>query len=118
MVYLQFIEIKFSLRVRKTCDKCCYNCILKFILTFFIQIISHHGKAEWGSAKPPLVREAEILHFIDLIDAKMNMLNQALAKTNKGEFTERIFALDNRSFYKPTFDQCCLINEYNHKTRK
>lgn len=67
-------------------------------------VLSHHGKAEWGSAKPPLVREAEILHFIDLIDAKMNMLNQALAKTNKGEFTERIFALDNRSFYKPTFD--------------
>jgi len=67
-------------------------------------VLSHHGKAEWGSAKPPLVREAEILHFIDLIDAKMNMLNQALSKTDKGEFTERIFALDNRSFYKPTFD--------------
>ncbi len=67
-------------------------------------VLSHHGKAEWGSAKPPLVREAELLHFIDLIDAKMNMLNQALGKTDKGEYTERLFALDNRSFYKPTFD--------------
>ncbi len=28
-------------------------------------ILSHHGKAEWGSPKPPMVKEAEILHYID-----------------------------------------------------
>jgi len=67
-------------------------------------VLSHHGKAEWGSAKPPLVREAEILHLIDLMDAKMNMLNSALNKTKPGEFTERLFAMDYRSFYKPTFE--------------
>lgn len=68
-------------------------------------VLSHHGKAEWGSPKPPLVREAEILHFIDMIDAKMNMLNRALEKVKPGEFTERLFALDNRSFYKPLFEE-------------
>ncbi|MFD2208418.1 3'-5' exoribonuclease YhaM [Virgibacillus halophilus] len=67
-------------------------------------VLSHHGKAEWGSPKPPLVREAEILHFIDLIDAKMNMLNRALKNVRPGEFTERLFAMDNRSFYKPLFE--------------
>lgn len=67
-------------------------------------VLSHHGKAEWGSPTPPLVREAELLHFIDLIDAKMNMLNRALAKVKPGEFTERLFAMDNRSFYKPSFE--------------
>ncbi len=67
-------------------------------------VLSHHGKAEWGSAKPPLVREAEILHLIDLIDAKMNMLNRALDKTKPGEFTERLFAMDHRTFYKPLFE--------------
>jgi len=67
-------------------------------------VLSHHGKAEWGSPKPPLVREAEILHYIDLIDAKMNMLNRALDKVKPGEFTPKLFALDNRSFYKPTFE--------------
>jgi 3'-5' exoribonuclease len=67
-------------------------------------ILSHHGKGEWGSPKVPLVREAELLHLIDLIDAKMNMLNRTLQKTKPGEFTERIFAMDNRSFYKPTFE--------------
>ncbi|KUP07943.1 3'-5' exonuclease [Bacillus coahuilensis m2-6] len=64
-------------------------------------VLSHHGKAEWGSPKPPMLREAEILHYIDNIDAKMNMLDRALERTKPGEFTERVFALDNRSFYKP-----------------
>ena len=66
-------------------------------------VLSHHGKAEWGSPKPPLVREAEVLHYIDNIDAKINMMDRALEKVKPGEFTERVFALDNRSFYKPTF---------------
>lgn len=68
-------------------------------------VLSHHSKAEWGSPKPPLVREAEILHYIDNIDAKMNMMDRALGKVKPGEFTERIYPLDNRSFYKPVFEQ-------------
>ncbi|MDQ0268945.1 3'-5' exoribonuclease YhaM [Cytobacillus purgationiresistens] len=66
-------------------------------------VLSHHGKAEWGSPKPPLIKEAEILHYIDNLDAKMNMLDRALERVKPGDFTERVFALDNRSFYKPTF---------------
>lgn len=66
-------------------------------------VLSHHGKAEWGSPKPPMVREAEVLHYIDNMDAKINMMDRALEKVKPGEFTERVFALDNRSFYKPTF---------------
>ncbi|WP_413059344.1 3'-5' exoribonuclease YhaM [Sporosarcina sp. 179-K 3D1 HS] len=67
-------------------------------------VLSHHGKEEWGSPKRPMLKEAEILHYIDNIDAKMNMLDRALGKTEPGEFSERIFPLDNRSFYKPTFE--------------
>ncbi|MBM7608707.1 3'-5' exoribonuclease YhaM [Ureibacillus composti] len=67
-------------------------------------VLSHHGKEEWGSPKKPMIQEAEILHYIDNVDAKMNMLTRALSKTKPGEFTERLFALDNRSFYKPTFE--------------
>jgi len=66
-------------------------------------VLSHHGKAEWGSPKPPLVKEAEILHYIDNLDAKMMMLDRTLERVKPGEFTERVFALDNRSFYKPSF---------------
>ena len=67
-------------------------------------VLSHHGKEEWGSPKRPMLKEAEMLHYIDNIDAKMNMLDRALGKTNAGEFSERIFPMDNRSFYKPTFE--------------
>lgn len=67
-------------------------------------VLSHHGKEEWGSPKRPMLKEAEMLHYIDNIDAKMNMLNRALQQAKPGEFTERIFPLDNRSFYKPTFE--------------
>lgn len=67
-------------------------------------VLAHHGKPEWGSAKAPMVKEAEILHLIDLIDAKMNMLDRALDKTSPGEFTERLFTFDHRSFYKPTIE--------------
>jgi 3'-5' exoribonuclease len=68
-------------------------------------VLSHHGKPEWGSPKPPMIKEAEVLHYIDNLDAKMNMLDRALSRVKPGEFTERVFALDNRSFYKPTFHQ-------------
>jgi len=66
-------------------------------------VLSHHGKAEWGSPKAPLIKEAEILHYIDNLDAKMNMLDRALERVQPGEFSERIFPLENRSFYKPSF---------------
>ncbi len=68
-------------------------------------VLSHHGKAEWGSPKPPLIKEAEVLHYIDNLDAKINMLDRALNRVKPGEYTERIFALDHRSFYKPTFHE-------------
>ncbi|KAB7664128.1 3'-5' exoribonuclease YhaM [Bacillus sp. B1-b2] len=66
-------------------------------------VLSHHGKAEWGSPKAPLIKEAEIIHYIDNLDAKMNMLDRVIERVKPGEFTERVFALENRSFYKPTF---------------
>ncbi|PTG31781.1 3'-5' exoribonuclease YhaM [Staphylococcus chromogenes] len=64
-------------------------------------ILSHHGKLEYGSPKLPHVKEAEILHFIDNIDARMNMFDKAFKKIEKGQFTERIFGLENKQFYKP-----------------
>lgn len=68
-------------------------------------VLSHHSKGEWGSPKAPLVREAEILHMIDNIDAKMNMLDRALERVKPGEFSGKVYAMDNRSFYKPTFSE-------------
>lgn len=67
-------------------------------------VLSHHARPEWGSPKPPLIKEAVILHMLDNLDAKMNTATRALMKTKPGEFTERLFALDNHSLYRPSFD--------------
>ncbi len=67
-------------------------------------ILSHHEHPEWGSPKPPMFKEAEILHILDDMDAKINIMTRAVRKTRPGEFSERIFAMDNRSLYRPSFD--------------
>ena len=62
-------------------------------------IIAHHGKLEWGSPKEPMIIEAELLHYLDVVSAKMTALEVALKKCEVGEMTERIPMLDNRRFY-------------------
>lgn len=64
-------------------------------------ILSHHGQLEYGSPVRPRIMEAEIIHMIDNIDANMMMMTTALNRVNEGEMTNCIFAMDNRSFYKP-----------------
>ncbi len=64
-------------------------------------ILSHHGKPEFGSAVEPMTREALALSMIDDFDAKMNMIDRALDATKPGGWTERLFAFDGRSFYRP-----------------
>jgi 3'-5' exoribonuclease len=61
-------------------------------------ILSHHGCLEYGSPVVPLTVEAFILSFIDDLDAKINMVRQAIRDdTGDGEFTayhtrlERVF---------------------------
>lgn len=63
-------------------------------------ILSHHGQYEYGSPVLPLVPEAEMLSYIDNIDARMNIMEKAFAQTNAGDFTPKMFALENRSIYK------------------
>lgn len=70
------------------------------ILLLKHEILSHHGKYEFGSPVLPLTLEAEALHFIDDLDAKFTMINKELAQIDEGEFTSKLFALDSRAFYK------------------
>lgn len=63
-------------------------------------ILSHHGVYEYGSPVLPMIPEAEMLYLIDNIDARMNTMEKALKQAQPGEFTQRIFALENRSLYK------------------
>ena len=65
-------------------------------------MISHHYEPEFGSPKKPLFPEAEMLHYLDMIDAKMFDMQEALEKTEPGCFSDRVWTLDNRTLYKVT----------------
>lgn len=65
--------------------------------------LSHHYEPEWGSPKKPLFPEAEMLHYLDMVDAKMFDFEDNLRDVAEGEFTDKIFSLDNRKLYKRTF---------------
>jgi len=64
-------------------------------------ILSHHGKNEYGSPVLPQIREAEMIYLIDNIDARMQMFDKAIDTIDFGEYSKRVFALDNRMIYKP-----------------
>ncbi len=63
-------------------------------------ILSHHYEADFGSPKKPLFPEAELLHYLDIVDARMYDMEEVLNKTPAGEFSERNWVLENRKLYK------------------
>lgn len=64
-------------------------------------VLAHHGLLEYGSPVRPRIMEAEILHQIDNLDASMQMMLTSIRQKQPGEYTDRIFGMDNRSFYIP-----------------
>lgn len=64
-------------------------------------ILSHHGLLEYGSPERPKILEAEILHHLDELDATIVMIQGATKNIEPGQFSDRVFGLDNRRFYKP-----------------
>lgn len=64
-------------------------------------VLSHHYEPEFGSPKRPLFPEAEVLHYLDILDARMFDMQAALAATEPGSFSDRVWTLDNRKLYKP-----------------
>ncbi len=68
-------------------------------------VLSHHYEPEFGSPKKPMTPEAELLHFLDIIDARMFDFEHALEGIEPGRFTDKIWLLDNRNLYKITDEQ-------------
>lgn len=63
-------------------------------------IISHHYEPEFGSPKRPMFLEAELLHYLDIMDARIFDIQEALAGVSKGNFSDKIWTLENRRLYK------------------
>lgn len=62
-------------------------------------ILSHHGEPEFGAAVRPMFLEAELLSQLDLLDARIYEISQAVSEVEPGDFTARQWALDNRKLY-------------------
>jgi 3'-5' exoribonuclease len=68
-------------------------------------ILSHHYEPEYGSPVKPMFPEAEILHYLDIIDARMFDMKKATDEAESGGFSDRIWALENRKVYKPNLKE-------------
>ena len=66
-------------------------------------ILSHHGIPEYGSPKQPMFPEAEMLHILDLMDARMNEMQGVMEKVPSGVFSEKLWSLDRR-MYHPEYE--------------
>lgn len=88
--------------VDRVANKVCASNEVRMLLQHMI--LSHHYEPEYGSPIKPMIIEAELLHYIDIIDARMYDMTKILNNTCKGSFSERIFSLDNRKIYKPNFE--------------
>ncbi len=64
-------------------------------------IASHHGSLEFGAITTPATPEAFVLHELDMIDSRMYIFEKELGKIEPGQMTDRVFALENSSLYKP-----------------
>ncbi|UQZ35380.1 phosphohydrolase [Paenibacillus sp. PK3_47] len=64
-------------------------------------VLSHHNLGEWGSPVQPQTAEAVALHHIDTMDAKLQMVEDALDTTPETEeWTPFIRGLENKAVYR------------------
>ena len=61
-------------------------------------ILSHHGEPEFGAAVRPMCAEAELLHYIDGIDSRMEIYEETFRDMPSGTFSGKIFALDKKIY--------------------
>ncbi|TDF98109.1 3'-5' exoribonuclease YhaM family protein [Paenibacillus piri] len=64
-------------------------------------VLSHHNLGEWGSPVQPQTAEAVALHHIDALDAKLQMVEDALDVLPDSEsWTPMIRGLENKPVYR------------------
>jgi len=63
-------------------------------------MISHHGQYEWGSPKRPKTLEANILYYLDDLDAKVSGIKEFMDKGEEGAKWTDFHRMFDRFFYK------------------
>ncbi|WP_425380346.1 3'-5' exoribonuclease YhaM family protein [Spiroplasma endosymbiont of Stenodema calcarata] len=63
-------------------------------------ILASHGRLEYGSPVEPHLLEAEILSFLDNLDARIYRIDKEITKISLNEQTQRLLAVEGRWFLK------------------
>ena len=74
------------------------GCDPELLMMLEHMVLSHHGVPEYGSPKPPMFPEAEVLHHLDLLDARIFEMNAALSRVTPGGFSEKLWSLDRKLY--------------------
>ena len=61
-------------------------------------VVSHHGETDFGSPVRPLTREAMVVHYIDNLDAKLKIIEEALQSPEPDGFSSYNRWLEGRAF--------------------
>jgi 3'-5' exoribonuclease len=62
-------------------------------------LLSHHGQYEWGSPTRPMTLEAQILHHLDDLDAKVKGIQEFMHKAEQGATWTDYHRMFERFFY-------------------
>lgn len=89
-----------AMQVTLACQELNINLQEEMVILLQHLILASHGKYEYGSPVLPKTMEAEILHHLDNLDAKIYAIDEALVNSNVGESTLRVPGIENRIFYK------------------
>ena len=76
-----------------------FDPLLKMVMEHLI--LSHHGVPEFGAARLPQCLEAFVLHYLEDMDAKVNIVRDAITQTNEsdmGLWTEKHFLFERSLF--------------------
>ena len=78
-------------------------------------ILSHHGETQFGAPVKPFTREAVLVHFIDNLDAKLKIMDEALESVESDGFTPYNKWLEGRAYVGsgrlPQEEESCEIEE-------
>lgn len=86
-----------AIMIRKAADELGIKSEVVMLLEHMV--LSHHGTPEFGSAVRPAFIEAELLSELDMLDARMFEMREVCEKTEQGEFSGRLWSMDNRKLY-------------------
>ncbi len=86
-----------AILVEKTAEKLGIASDVPMLLSHML--LSHHGNPEYGAAVLPQFLEAELLSQLDVMDATVFEICEAVGNVKPGETTGRVYGLDNRKLY-------------------